>query len=90
MREVQKQHEARLNELRNREKAVIEGLERKKGDLEEKAHMLSSKEQALISKYEKQVLDLESSYMLRHRELESKEKEFWKRELEVAAKKREY
>ena len=52
--------------------------------------LLSSKEQALISKYEKQVLDLESSYILRHRELESKEKEFWKRELEVAAKKREY
>jgi hypothetical protein len=34
MKEVQKQHEGRLNELRNREKAVIEGLERKKTDLE--------------------------------------------------------
>ena len=52
--------------------------------------MLSSKEQSLINKYEKQMLELERSYEVRLRELEAREKEFWKRELEVAAKKREY
>jgi hypothetical protein len=33
MREVQKQHEGRLAELKNREKAVLDGLERKRKDL---------------------------------------------------------
>ena len=36
------------------------------------------------------MLELERSYEVRLRELEAREKEFWKRELEVAAKKREY
>jgi hypothetical protein len=52
--------------------------------------MLSAKEQSLINKYEKQILELERSYELKLRELEAREKDFWKRELEVAAKKREY
>jgi hypothetical protein len=34
MKEVQKQHEGRLNELKTREKAVLDGLERKRKDLE--------------------------------------------------------
>lgn len=41
MREVQKQHEGRLAELKNREKAVLDGLERKRKDLEDKSKAIT-------------------------------------------------
>lgn len=51
MREVQKQHEGRLTELKNREKAVLDGLERKRKDLEEKSKTISETEMKMINKY---------------------------------------
>lgn len=90
MKEVQKQHEGRITELRNREKAVLEGLERKKKELEEKSREISEKEMRMINHYELREKELEAEYRLRMKEMEAREKEFWKKELELKAKKREY
>jgi hypothetical protein len=90
MKEVQKQHEGRITELRNREKAVLEGLERKKKELEEKSRDITEKELKMINHYELREKELEAEYRARLREIEAREKEFWKKELELKAKKREY
>lgn len=41
MKEVQKQHEARITEMKTREKNILEGLERKKNAIEEKAKQIN-------------------------------------------------
>jgi hypothetical protein len=87
---VQKQHEGRLNELKLREKAVLDGLDRKKKDIEEKSRKTSEDELRMISKYEIKTQELEAEYKARMKEIEAKEKDFWKKELELKAKKREY
>lgn len=44
----------------------------------------------MINKYELRQQQLEAGFKVKQKELEDKEKEFWKRELELKAKKREY
>lgn len=44
----------------------------------------------MINKYELRQQELEAAFRIKQKELEDKEKEFWKRELELKAKKREY
>ena len=58
MREVQKQHEGRLNELKLREKAILDGLEKKKRDLEEKSKTINETEMKMINKYELRMQEL--------------------------------
>jgi len=56
--------------------------------LEEKAKKFSSDEIKMIEKYDRKIYELEVEYKDKISELERKEKEFWKKELEVKSKKR--
>ena len=58
MREVQKQHEGRLNELKLREKAILDGIEKKKRDLEDKSKTINETEMKMINKYELRMQEL--------------------------------
>jgi hypothetical protein len=51
MREVQKQHEGRLNEMKMREKTVLDGLERTRKEIEERSKRNSEEELRMINKY---------------------------------------
>lgn len=44
----------------------------------------------MIEKYQRRIKELELEHSRKIKELEEKEKEMWKRELEIKAKKREY
>ena len=69
MREVQKQHEGRLNELKLREKAILDGLEKKKRDLEEKSKTINETEMNMINKYELRMQELEQAFRAKQKEL---------------------
>ena len=45
-------------------------------------------EKRMINKYEEKMLALEAEHRLKLKEIEAKEKDFWKKELELRAKKR--
>ena len=69
MREVQKQHEGRLNELKLREKAILDGLEKKKRDLEDKSKTINETEMKMINKYELRMQELEQAFRAKQKEL---------------------
>jgi len=69
MREVQKQHEGRLTEMKMREKAILDGLERKKRDIEERIKKNSEDELRMINKYELKTQELEAEYRVRMKEI---------------------
>ena len=69
MREVQKQHEGRLNELKLREKAILDGLEKKKRDLEEKSKTINETEMNMINKYELRMQELEQAFRAKQKEI---------------------
>lgn len=48
---MQKQHEGRLNEMKIREKAVLDGLDRKRKEIEDRSKRNSEEELRMISKY---------------------------------------
>lgn len=81
MRECEKQHEGRLNELKFREKTVLERLNKQKEDLEQRTKDQRGEEIKMINRHEERLLALEAEYRLKTKELENKEKEFWKKEL---------
>jgi hypothetical protein len=81
LHETQKQHEARLNELKHREKMVLDRLTKQKEDLEAKSKTIREEEKKMINKYEEKLIALEGEYRKKIKELEEKEKDFWKKEL---------
>ena len=81
LHETQKQHEARLNELKHREKMVLDRLTKQKEDLEAKSKTIREEEKKMINKSEEKLIALEGEYRKKIKELEEKEKDFWKKEL---------
>lgn len=57
-------------------------------ELEERSKEIREDEKKMINKYEEKLMALEGEYRIKVKELESKEKDFWKKELELRAKKR--
>lgn len=76
--------------MKMREKAILDGLERKKRDIEERIKKNSEDELRMINKYELKTQELEAEYRVRMKEIQAKEKDFWKKELQLKAKKRQY
>lgn len=67
---------------------VLQRLNKQKVELEERSKEIREDEKKMINKYEEKLIALEGEYRIKVKELESKEKDFWKKELELRAKKR--
>lgn len=67
---------------------VLQRLNKQKVELEERSKEIREDEKKMINKYEEKLMALEGEYRIKVKELESKEKDFWKKELELRAKKR--
>ena len=52
---MQKAHEGRLTDMKNREKGILESLERKRRDLEDKAKQVNEDELRMIEKYQRKI-----------------------------------
>lgn len=63
-------------------------MNKQKVELEERSKEIREDEKKMINKYEEKLMALEGEYRKKVKELESKEKDFWKKELELRAKKR--
>lgn len=67
---------------------VLQRLNKQKVELEERSKEIREDEKKMINKYEEKLMALEGEYRIKVKEVESKEKDFWKKELELRAKKR--
>lgn len=58
LHDAQKQHETRLNELKARERTVLDRLTKQKSELEEKSREMGEQERRMINKYEERLQEL--------------------------------